>query len=140
RNCGQSAARTSATSPTASSPAQTNRRFMRIAPGLLDLRSHTAEADGVATEVAGAGLACGAATALLRRVERPAADDIFFCVLVNPGAAVVVGPEIVGVPAVLHPLPDVAVHLMQAPRVGLLRADRRIIALTVGRVPAVVLD
>ena len=39
-----------------------------------------------------------------------------------------------------RPFPQVAVHVVQAPRIGLLRADRRIVARGVARVPAVVAE
>src|SRR5205814_1563042 len=50
------------------------------------------------------------------------------------------GPLVAGVPAVGRPLPDVAVHVVQAPGVRLLGADRRVVALRVALEPAVVAD
>src|SRR5438045_866461 len=75
----------------------------------------TAETEIVLAVILVARLAGGTAAALGRGVERPAADDVPFFILrrVRPWA----GPDIHA------PFPDVTVHLVQTPGVGLLGAN-----------------
>src|SRR5205823_5933717 len=109
-------------------------------PSLFFLGPDAAEADGVAAVVAVLAGAGRRAAVVGDVVPRAAADDVLFGALVHPGAAVGGGALVVGVPAVRRPLPDVAVHVVQAPRVRLLGADRRVVALGVALEPAVVAD
>src|SRR5438067_13314985 len=103
-------------------------------------RPHTAEADGVAA------LAGPLATAVRRAAgvgpvgPRAAAQHALLRPLLVPRAAVGRGALVVVVPGVRRPLPDVAVHVVQAPGVRLLLAHRRVLALGVAVEPGVLLQ
>src|SRR5262249_53552240 len=100
--------------------------------------THAAEADGVARQ-AGVGEAgrlaeaVGRAQRVRRRLPRPAAEDVLLAV--GRPARILLGARLVIalVVNVLAPLGDVAGHVEQAPRVGLLLADgMRLLARVVG--------
>src|SRR6478752_6052442 len=54
-----------------------------------------------------------------QRAPRPSANNVLFALATaRPGRAVVWCPHITGVTAVLHPLPHIALHIVQAEIVG----------------------
>src|SRR5262249_26791926 len=105
--------------------------LLLLANGRLD----AAEADAVALVGGRLALAGGAAAALGRVGERASADHALLCARLGARRAVGRGALVAGRPGVAAPLPDVAVQVVQPPRVGLLAADRRVLALGVGAVP-----
>src|SRR5262249_40950038 len=96
-----------------------------------------AEADAVALVVFGLVVAIGAAVLLGGVGEGAAADDAVLLVLLLERRAV--GGDVFQgvVPGVGAPLADVAVDVVQAPGVGLLLADGRVVAWRVLVVPGV---
>src|SRR5262249_29656876 len=96
-----------------------------------------AEADGVAAGFGGNVVAVSAAALFRLVIPGTTADHALLPVLVEPGAAVLRRAFVTGMPAILAPLPDVAVHVVEVPGVRLLLADGRIFALRVGLVPGV---
>src|SRR5262245_9427007 len=57
--------------------------------------------------------------------KRTAANEPVVAVASDPGRAVVRCAVVIGMQTILDPLPDVAVHVVEAERVGRKRADRR---------------
>src|SRR5262249_17419353 len=108
-------------------------RLGRPGGGGLD----AAEADLIALVGGWLTLAGGAAAALRGVGERAAADDALLGAGDHAGRAVRRRPLVGRRPGVGAPLPDVAVHVVQTPGIGLLAADGRVLALRVGLVPGV---
>src|SRR5438046_2709766 len=99
-----------------------------------------AEADGVAA-VARVLVMTVRRTAGIGAVgPRAPAQHALLRRLLVPRAAVRRGVLVVVVPGVRGPLPDVAMHVIQAPRIRLLLADRRVLAFRVAIEPAMILQ
>src|SRR6266404_7210703 len=58
-------------------------------------------------------------------VPGTAADDTFLAIPCRPRKAIGGRPVVVLMPAILHPLPHIAGHIVEAERIGLERSDRR---------------
>src|SRR5262249_11816531 len=110
--------------------------FNRLKAERRAFRLHAPQADGVVFGVGLHGRAVGAPPGVVAVIPGAAADDALRRFIRIPTAAISRSAGVVLMPAVADELPQIAVHVVESPRIGFLGADGRIISGSVAGVPA----
>src|ERR1700722_14585888 len=104
---------------------QDRSRVRSYLEGSRSKRSRNPKAQKVAAAVGVVPKAAGGAGDLRLTDPGPPADDTATAIAPNPGGAVGTPTFVVFVVTILHPLPYIAGHVVEAERIGGKRSDRR---------------